>query len=52
VVHVGNDPVSDIRGAAEVGIDAVFVDRRGNAQAPEATFVVPDLSGLPEIVRG
>jgi putative hydrolase of the HAD superfamily len=52
VVHIGNDPVSDIRGAAEAGIDAVFVDRRGNAQAPEATFVIPDLNGLPEIVRG
>jgi putative hydrolase of the HAD superfamily len=52
VVHVGNDPLSDIRGAAEAGIDTVFVDRRRNAQAPEATFVVPDLKRLPEIVRG
>lgn len=52
VVHVGNDPVTDIRGAAQAGIDAVLVDRRGNVAAPEATFVISDLSELPELVRG
>ncbi|CAA9459638.1 MAG: hypothetical protein AVDCRST_MAG02-2032 [uncultured Rubrobacteraceae bacterium] len=50
-VMVGNDPVSDVRGASEAGVDAVFVDRKG-AQAPEAAFVVPDLRNLPGIVRG
>jgi putative hydrolase of the HAD superfamily len=29
VVHVGNDPVTDVRGAFEAGLDTVFVDRRG-----------------------
>jgi putative hydrolase of the HAD superfamily len=52
VVHVGNDPVTDISGAAEVGIDTVLVDRRGNDFAPEATFVIRDLSELPDVVRG
>jgi putative hydrolase of the HAD superfamily len=52
VVHVGNDPVTDVKGASEVGLDTVFVDRRGVVQAPGATFVLPDLGGLPEIVRG
>ena len=52
VVHVGNDPVIDISGAAEVGIDTVLVDRKGNIAAPEATFVIPDLSELPDLVRG
>ena len=52
VVHVGNDPVTDISGAAEVGIDTVLVDRRGNVFAPEATFVIHDLSELPDVVRG
>jgi FMN phosphatase YigB (HAD superfamily) len=52
VVHVGNDPVTDIRGAAEAGIDTVLVDRKGNIAAPEATFVIPDLSELPDLVRG
>jgi putative hydrolase of the HAD superfamily len=52
VVHVGNDPVTDVRGAAEAGLDTVFVDRRGVAEVPWATYVIPDLGGLPEIVRG
>ena len=52
-VHVGNDPVSDVYGAWKAGIDAVLVDRRGNIEAPpEATAVLPDLRGLPELVRG
>jgi hypothetical protein len=51
-IHVGNDPISDIRGAAEVGIDTVLVDRRGNIEAPEATFTIPDLDGLPELLEG
>ncbi len=50
-VMVGNDPVSDVRGASEAGIDAVYVDRKG-AAAPEAQYLLPDLSGLPGIVRG
>ena len=50
-IMVGNDPVSDVRGAWEAGVDAVFIDRTGSA-APEATSVLPDLRGLPEIVRG
>ena len=52
VVHVGNDPVTDIRGASKVGLDTIFVDRRGVVEAPAATYVIPDLGGLPEIVRG
>ena len=52
VVHVGNDPVSDIRGAASCGIDAVLVDRRGGMEAPEAIATIPDLKELPGIVRG
>ena len=51
-VHVGNDPVSDVRGAAAAGIDAVLIDRRGGVDAPEATVVLPDLRGLPGLVRG
>lgn len=52
VVHVGNDPVTDIRGASEAGLDTVFVDRSGAVEAPGATYVIPHLGGLPEIVRG
>ena len=52
VVHVGNDPVSDIRGAAAAGIDAVLIDCEGDLEAPEAMTALPDLRGLPALVRG
>ena len=52
VVHVGNDSITDIEGASEAGIDSVLVDRRGTVGAPQATFVLPDLNGLPGIVEG
>ena len=52
VVHVGNDPVTDVRGASEAGLDTVFVDRCALVEVPRATYVIPDLGGLPEIVRG
>ena len=46
VVHVGNDPVSDVGGAAAFGIDAVFVNR-SSEEASEAVAAMPDLSALP-----
>lgn len=52
VVHVGNDPVADVRGAADCGLDAVFVDRNGGVDAPEAVAVMPDLSRLPAWIAG
>jgi len=52
VVHVGNDPVTDISGAAEAGIDTVLVDRKGNIEAPEATFIISDLRELPDLLEG
>jgi putative hydrolase of the HAD superfamily len=50
VVHVGNDPVSDIEGAVSSGIDAVLIDREGGLEAPEAVAILPDLRGLPAFV--
>jgi putative hydrolase of the HAD superfamily len=52
VVHVGNDPVSDVEGAVSSGIDAVLIDREGGLQAPEAIATLPDLHGLSAFVRG
>jgi putative hydrolase of the HAD superfamily len=52
VVHVGNDPVSDVRGASSCGIDAVLIDREGDLEAPEAMVTLPDLRGLPALMRG
>jgi len=51
VVHVGNDPISDIRGASSCGIDAVLIDREG-LKAPEAVAILPDLRSLPAFVGG
>lgn len=50
VVHVGNDPVADVRGAKECGLDTVWIDR-GKKGAAEATFRLPDLNGLPKLLR-
>jgi HAD superfamily hydrolase (TIGR01549 family) len=48
VVHVGNDTVSDVAGAASCGIDAVLVSRHGES-AEEATATVSDLTELFEL---
>lgn len=50
-LHVGNDLVTDVRGACEAGIDTVYVAREGDLEDPGATFVVRDLTGLPEILE-
>jgi phosphoglycolate phosphatase-like HAD superfamily hydrolase len=47
---VGNDPVADVKGAADAGIDTVLVNRGGNVEVPEATFVVRDLGELPDLL--
>lgn len=52
VIHVGNDPITDVFGAARANIDTVLVDRNGGVESSEATFVLPDLNGLPAIVEG
>jgi putative hydrolase of the HAD superfamily len=41
-IHAGNDPISDIRGAAEVGIDTMLVDRRGTSRLrrPHSPYLI------------
>lgn len=51
-IHVGNDPVADVKGAADAGIDTVLVNRGGIVEVPEATFVVRDLGELPDLLEG
>lgn len=51
VLHVGNDPVTDVEGATEVGVDAAFIDRQGAGEHPRAAVTLPDLGGLPDYVR-
>lgn len=48
VVHVGNDPVSDIAAAAACDIDAVLIARNGE-RADEATAVISSLEELFEL---
>lgn len=48
VVHVGNDPVSDVVGATSCGIDAVLIARNGES-AEEAAVVISNLEELFEL---
>ena len=50
-VHVGNDSIAEVWGAASCGVDAVLVNRKGVLEAPEAVVVIPNLSWLPALVR-
>ena len=51
-VMVGNDPSTDIEGAVRAGIDTVLVDRGEGVDTSRATFVLPDLSRLPDLLEG
>lgn len=50
VIHVGNDPVSDVFGASRAGIDAAFINRAGYDDSQDAAFILPSLNGLPEVL--
>lgn len=51
-IHVGNDRTADILGASKAGLDTFFVDRKGEGEAPGATYFGPDLTTLVDAVRG
>lgn len=51
-IHVGNDRVADVIGASEAGLDTFFVDRKDEGMVPGATYSGPDLTTLPEALRG
>lgn len=51
VLHVGNDPITDVDGAAGIGIDAAFIDRKGEGPHPRAAVTLPDLVDLPDFVK-
>ena len=48
-LHVGDSPLHDCDGAASAGVDAVLIDRRGEAEAGPVT--VRSLAELPRIAR-
>jgi FMN phosphatase YigB (HAD superfamily) len=49
---VGNDPVSDVRGATRAGIDAVLVDRRGKVEARGSGRGVEGPAGAARAMAG
>ena len=52
VVHVGNDLVTDVRGAARSCLDTVLVNRAEHEKPTEATATMPDLRPLPDFLGG
>jgi len=53
VLHVGDSPTADVKGAIDAGIDVLWVNRR-NEDFPDGLpapgWDVPDLSGLPRLL--
>lgn len=50
-VHIGNDPEADVRGAAQSGLDIVFVNRGGYEVPDEAPVTIADLGQLPTLLE-
>ena len=49
-VHVGDGYESDVVGAANAGLHAIYLTRQGATDAPEATAVVRTLGEVPHHV--
>ncbi len=47
---VGDDPEGDVKGAREVGMDAIFYNISGAAAPPEALYIINDLRELLPIL--
>lgn len=51
ILHVGDDPERDVRGAEAAGMRAVLLDRRGDAARPASTgLVIRSLDQLPALL--
>ncbi len=50
VVHVGDDPVSDVHGARSAGLPAVWVNRKGAAWPPGMAAPQHEVASLGELV--
>ncbi len=46
VLHVGDDPVNDIEGAARAGVRAILIDRRGRHRSTDAIASLEELAPL------
>ena len=51
MLHVGDNPIDDIRGAADLGIPTIWVNFEArNPEAPPATRVVHRLKDIPTAI--
>ena len=51
MIHVGDNPVDDIQGAAELGIATIWVNLDGrNTESPPATRTVHRLRDIPNVI--
>lgn len=50
-VMVGDSPDTDVRGALELGIPAMLVDRWGTGTAPDGAHVVRSLAEVPALIE-
>jgi HAD superfamily hydrolase (TIGR01549 family) len=52
MIHVGDNPIDDIRGAADLGIPTIWVNFEArNSEAPPATRVVHRLKDIPTAIE-
>jgi 2-haloalkanoic acid dehalogenase type II len=55
VLHVGDSEVDDVKGAKDAGLQVAWVNRDGRSRRPDVPppdFEIPDLTGLPRLLRG
>jgi FMN hydrolase / 5-amino-6-(5-phospho-D-ribitylamino)uracil phosphatase len=51
MIHVGDNPVDDIQGAADLGIPTIWVNLEGrNTESPPATRIVHRLKDIPNAI--
>ena len=51
MIHVGDNPIDDIRGAADLGIPTIWVNFEArNPESPPATRVVNRLKDIPNAI--
>lgn len=49
-IMIGDDPLTDVKGASDVGMDTVFFNPEMNPDSPHATFTISHLSELKSIL--
>ncbi|RLE83608.1 MAG: hypothetical protein DRJ41_04620, partial [Thermoprotei archaeon] len=50
-VHVGDDPLMDVKGAKNAGILPILIDRKGVYKGKVKTLIIETLNELPLLLR-